>query len=97
MPWRTKAGKEAIFKILADHGITKQTRPNWPLTDTGNLSLSGPALKEITEGTDAEELGTELGILAGPRPLAQQALGSVRGDGPGDPRSPAGHRHVTPT
>lgn len=81
MPWRTKAGKEAIFKILADHGITKQTRPNWPLTDTGNLSLSGPALKEITEGTDAEELGTDLGILAGQRPLAQQALDYVRGDG----------------
>lgn len=86
-PWASKAGKEAIFKILADHGITRKTRPHWPLTDTakkkgGNsLSLGKDALELITQGTSAEELGRDLAVLAGQRPLAQQALDYVRGDG----------------
>lgn len=80
-PWSSKKGKEAIFRILADHGITRKTRPNWPLTDTGNLSLGKDALDAITKGTNAEELGRDLGILSGQRPLARQALDYVRGDG----------------
>lgn len=80
-PWATKKGKEAIISILADHGITPITRPSWPRTATGNLSLGKDALAEITEGTEAEELGRDLGVLSGQRPLAQQALDYVRGDG----------------
>lgn len=80
MPWRTTEGKEAIFKILADSGITPQSRPDWPLTATKNYSLSGDALKALTEGTEVEDLGIALAELQGQRPLAQQALDYVRSD-----------------
>jgi DNA polymerase-1 len=81
MPWRSNPGKEAIFKILADAGITIQSHPDWTRTDTGNLSLSGDTLIELTTGTEAEELGEALAELQGQRPLAQQALDNLHPDG----------------
>lgn len=81
MPWRSAKGKEALFKILADHGITEETHPHWTKTATGNLSLGGDALIELTEGTEAEWLGEALAELQGQRPLAQQALDYVQPDG----------------
>lgn len=80
-PWASAKGKEAIFAALADAGITKETVPDWTRTDTGNLSLGGKVLLEITAGTPAEELGEALAELAGQRSLAQLALDSVREDG----------------
>lgn len=81
MPWRSKPGKEAIFRILSDNDITPQSRPNWTKTATGNLSLGGEVLVEITKDTPAEGLGESLAILQGQRPLAQQALTYTRSDG----------------
>lgn len=31
-PWDTLEGKRAILAVLADHGITPETRPDWPKT-----------------------------------------------------------------
>jgi len=82
MPWRTKAGKQAIFDILRDSGITPRSAgPKWAKTSTGNPSLSGDVLVAITKGTPAEELGEALARVSGQRPLAQQALDYVCGDG----------------
>lgn len=79
-PWRTTDGKAAIFAALSDFGIAPELVDNWPLTDTGNPSLGGDALKMLTEGTPAEDLGTALAELMGQRPLAQQALDHVYPD-----------------
>lgn len=84
-PWATNAGKEAIFAALADHGITPEKNPLWGRTATGNPSLGGDTLKAITEGTEAQELGTALAELKGQRSLAQLALDSCRGDGKAHP------------
>lgn len=81
MPWRTNKGKEAIFAALAEHGITPETVEDWPLTDTGNPSLGGKVLAELTEGTPAEELGQALAQVMGQRSLSQLALDSVQNDG----------------
>ena len=82
MPWRTKAGKAALFSILEEYGITPKTHSNvWPKTSTGNPSLSGDALVQLTEGTPAESLGKALAVLQGQRPLAQQALDHLHKDG----------------
>ncbi|QFG27467.1 hypothetical protein F7P10_34335 [Actinomadura sp. WMMB 499] len=32
-PWKTNPGKNAIMAVLRDHGITPQTRPDWPHTE----------------------------------------------------------------
>lgn len=80
-PWATSEGKEAILKALADNGVTPKTRKNWTRTATGNLSLGGQTLVEITKGTDAEEMGVALAELKGQRSLAQLALDSMRSDG----------------
>lgn len=80
-PWATDAGKEAILKALADHGITEKTRKDWPRTATGNLSLSGDALTSITKGTTAEDLGKALAELKGQRSLSRLALDSTHADG----------------
>lgn len=80
-PWATNPGKEAIFKALADHGITPESKPEWPKTDTGNPSLGGKELIALTEGTEAEDLGTTLAELKGQRSLAQLALDSMHSDG----------------
>jgi DNA polymerase I len=80
-PWSTSEGKAAIFAALSDFGIAPELRDDWPLTDTGNPSLSGSALIYLTAGTPAEDLGTALAELKGQRPLAQQALDYVQSDG----------------
>lgn len=80
-PWSTTEGKEAIFRALKDKGITPQTRPAWTRTATGNLSLGGEVLIELTKGTEAEDLGQALAELKGQRSLAQLALDSMYSDG----------------
>ncbi|SIJ94186.1 DNA polymerase I [Mycobacteroides abscessus subsp. abscessus] len=80
-PWATTAGKEAIMAALADHGITPKSRKDWTKTSTGNLSLGGEVLTELTKGTSAEDLGTALAELKGQRSLAQLALDSTHPDG----------------
>lgn len=80
-PWRSNEGKAAIFKILEDNGITLETRPDWERTATGNLSLGGDVIKELTAETPAEELGESLAELMGQRSLSQLTLDSVQPDG----------------
>lgn len=80
-PWRSNDGKEAILAALEDAGATAKTRPDWPRTANGALSLGGETLKNLTAGTDAEDLGTALAELMGQRSLAQLALDSVHADG----------------
>lgn len=80
MPWRTKAGKEAIEKLLSDAGIDIHSA-SWPKTATGNPSLGGDALLAGTQGTSAESLGVSLAELQGQRPLAAQALQYTNSDG----------------
>lgn len=52
-----------------------------PLPPAFGLSLSGDTLKEITEGTGAEDLGQALAELKGQRSLAQLALDCTHADG----------------
>ena len=80
-PWASSAGKEAILKALADCSITEITRPDWPRTAKGQLSLGGGALIDLTQGTEAEELGRAVAELKGQRSLAQLALDSMHPDG----------------
>ncbi|MBF6287139.1 DNA polymerase [Nocardia cyriacigeorgica] len=80
-PWASKDGKGAIMAALADHGITPESRPDWTRTATGNISLGGETLIQITEGTPAEDLGRALAELKGQRSLAQLALDSTHPDG----------------
>lgn len=83
-PWRSNPGKTAIFKALADYGITPETHPEWPATKTG-FTLGGAVLKELTAETNAQELGEALAELMGQRSLAQLALDSVQNDGKAHP------------
>lgn len=80
MPWRSKVGKNAILKALADEGITTETRPNWPILKTGP-SLGGQVMLDITQGTPAQAMGEALAELMGQRSLAQLALDSTQDDG----------------
>lgn len=80
-PWASSDGKAAIMAALADQGITEKTRPGWTRTATGALSLGGKTLVEITEGTEAEDLGVALAELKGQRSLSQLALDSTHPDG----------------
>lgn len=80
-PWATNAGKEVIFKALADYGITEQSHPDWERTATGNLSLGGQALIDLTKDTEAERFGRGLATLKGQRSLAALALESMHDDG----------------
>ena len=84
-PWKSKAGKEAIFNALAEVGISPGTRPDWAKTATGNPSLGGEVLLALTEGTPAEDLGRGLATLLGQRSLAELALTSRRADGKAHP------------
>jgi len=84
-PWATNAGKEVIFAVLAEHGITPENTPSWPKTDTNNPSLGGEALIQITEGTGAAEFAQALAELKGQRSLAQLALDSTHSDGKAHP------------
>lgn len=81
-PWRSKVGKEAVIKALASKGITEGTRPLWKRSEkTGDLSLGGEVLLELTEGSEAEELGKALANLMGQRSLSQLTLDSMHSDG----------------
>jgi DNA polymerase-1 len=80
MPWRSKVGKQAILKALEDVNITPDTRPDWPILKTGP-SLGGQVMIDITEDTEAAEMGRSLAELMGQRSLAQLALDSTQDDG----------------
>jgi DNA polymerase-1 len=81
-PWRSKQGKEAIFKALATKGVTEGTRPTWQRSaKTGDRSLGGEVLLELTANSEAEELGRALAQLMGQRALSQLTLDSLYPDG----------------
>ncbi len=80
-PWASAKGKEVIMAILAEHGITPDSRPDWPRTPTGAPKLGGDELVSLTEGTPAEEFGSAMAMLKGQRSLAQLALDSTKEDG----------------
>lgn len=84
-PWASAKGKEVIFQALADYGITPDTNPDWEKTATGNPSLGGQALLDLTAGTEAEDLGKAIAELKGQRSLAQLALDSTHRDGRAHP------------
>lgn len=84
-PWASAKGKEVIFQALADYGITPDTNPDWEKTATGNPSLGGQALIDLTAGTEAEDLGKAIAELKGQRSLAQLALDSTHRDGRAHP------------
>lgn len=73
-PWRSNAGKQAILDILGPDA------KRLPKTKKGAPSLSGDAIRSVTEGTDNEALGQALGELLGQRSLAQLALDNVQDD-----------------
>ena len=79
-PWRSNPGKEAIFKAFESYGLTPDT-VEWEKTKTNNYSLGGDVLKEIAEGTEAEELAETLASLMGQRTLPELALRSCLADG----------------
>lgn len=83
-PWKSAAGKEAILKAFASYGITPK-HPLWIKTPKGAPSFSGDVLKEVSQGTEAEELGEALAELLGQRSMAQLALDSVTADGRAHP------------
>lgn len=91
-PWASTAGKAAIMKALADQGITPATVPNWTKTSTGNLSLGGQVLIDITKDTPAEDFGQSLAELKGQRSLSRLALDSVQSDGKAHPEITAVQR-----
>lgn len=80
-PWASAAGKEAIIRILAEYGITEESRPDWPRTPKGALKLGGEDLIELTRGTEAESLGRALAMLKGQRSTAQLIIDSTHADG----------------
>lgn len=73
-PWRSNAGKQAILDILGKDAA------RLPKTKKGAPSLSGEAIKSVTEGTANEALGEALAELLGQRSLAQLALDNVQDD-----------------
>lgn len=79
-PLRTTAGKVAVFKALAEVGITEDELPR---TKSGGPSLGGQGLIEAAEdkSEQARELAAALAAIGGLRPLAQSALDAVRSDG----------------
>lgn len=86
-PWASAKGKEVIFKVLEDFGITEKTKPDWERTATGNLSLGGQAILELVRGVseEAERFGRAVATLKGQRSLAQLALDSMYEDGKAHP------------
>lgn len=86
-PWATTAGKEVIFKVLEDFGISEMSHPDWERTATGNLSLGGQAILDLVDGVseEAERFGRAVATLKGQRSLAQLALDSTFEDGKAHP------------
>jgi DNA polymerase-1 len=85
-PWVSNAGKAAILAILADHGITPDSRPDWARTATGAPSMGADVITAVTAGTDAASLGSAIAELQGQRVLAQLAIDSTHPDGLVHPR-----------
>lgn len=54
-PWKTNPGKNAIMAVLKDHGITPETRPDWPKTQ-GYKKLAEAQQKAEECRKEAEEL-----------------------------------------
>lgn len=54
-PWKTNPGKTAIMAVLKDHGITPETRPDWPRTE-GMKNLPKAQEKAREAKREAEEL-----------------------------------------
>ncbi|QUH01415.1 hypothetical protein HUO13_11885 [Saccharopolyspora erythraea] len=80
-PLRTKAGKEAVLRALAEVGIAEDKLPR---TKNGGPSLGGEGLVETAKkyGSDeALELAQAIARIGGLRPLAQSALDNVQPDG----------------
>lgn len=87
MPWRSTAGKEAVMSLLAAHGITPESRPDWKRSKkTGAVSLGGEELKRLAQGTAAEDVVDTLAEVMGQRTLPQLALDSVQPDGKAHPQ-----------
>jgi DNA polymerase-1 len=84
-PWKTNAGKGAIIKAFESFGIVPEKNKTWTRTAGDAPSFSGETMKTISEGTEAEELGTALAELQGQRSLAQLALDSCYEDGRAHP------------
>lgn len=84
-PLRTKAGKEALRRALADVGISEDELPRTVRNGkpTDRPSYAGTGLIEAAKGKSAEaqELAQAVAELGGLRPLAQQALDYVQPDG----------------
>ena len=80
-PWKSNEGKEAIIRALDSYGIRFGEHPDWAATEKGAPSFAGDTLREITRGTEAEELGEALAELQGQRSMAQLALESMHSDG----------------
>lgn len=80
-PWASAKGKEVIIRVLAEYGVSEETRPDWPRTPKGALKLGGEELAMLTEGTEAEEFASRLGILKGLRTTAQQVWDNLQPDG----------------
>lgn len=80
-PWASAKGKEVILKVLADYDITPESRPDWERTATGNISLGGEVLVDLTKGTELEDFGKAIAALKGQRTLPQLALESMHADG----------------
>jgi DNA polymerase-1 len=77
-PWASKAGKEAICRLLEAHGISRHELPR---TATGAPSLGAEGILEVTAGTQVEDFGTALAELLGQRSLPQLALDCTHKDG----------------
>lgn len=86
-PWRSAEGKRVIFDVLEGFGITEESCPDWERTETGNLSLGGQVMIDLTEGVseEAEKFGRGLATLMGQRSLAELALDSAWEDGKAHP------------
>lgn len=81
-PWRSKVGKAAVIAALASKGVSEATRPTWKRSSkTGDLSLGGEVLLELTANSEAEELGKALAELMGQRSLSQLTLDCLHPDG----------------
>lgn len=80
-PWVSNAGKTAILAILADNGITPESRPDWARTAKGAPSMGAEVITAVTAGTDAASLGSAIAELQGQRVLAQLAIDSTHPDG----------------
>lgn len=80
-PLRTKPGKAAVLRALAEVGISEDMLPR---TANGGPSLGGKGLVEVAEqhGSDeAIELAQAIAQIGGLRPLAEQALNYLQDDG----------------